>query len=379
MEEQVADLEAIYNKSIQDYKQQFPLQIMNDLQINNVHAPAIGVWPSTALIRKDIELTTPMDLPDVESALVVPFYNANSRLSHLKLLSLNKQHKHVTHQVGISKLGWFNFIGAARSFMFQENANPMARLMIYDNLQGALCFTNGVYSDVVSQVNVNQLTKITYKLSLKGNMEFFRKFQDIEGFDITIGKTEKSVFEYLQTDFIFNDLIDQDMRVIIPRATDYAKSLPLYEREAFNDQMKKILKVDLKRYSPLLFERYNDEKSFMQKLRDYFKDNYKVDIKLNDKEGEVLFLFNIKPNNSKHLPSVVESFAPLSPQRVAERVSLYEGDILSFVEKVSPPPLRYWWEPGTEGRIPRTQLYAIIREVLYQIFLGMTNERLGNI
>jgi hypothetical protein len=141
--------------------------------------------------------------------------------------------------------------------------------------------------------------------------------------------------------------------------------------------MKKILKVDLRKYAPLLFEKFNDEKQFFKTLSLYFKDHYNLFFQKSEYPASSFGLsFSMVPRNKEVFNDhqLTENQIKLTKENVANLISFYEGDLLFFCDRVCPPPLRYWWEMPAETRKPRTEVYAIISEVIYQVLLGLVNE-----
>lgn len=364
MHEYSEDLQTILSTSL-EWKEQFPSQLFQELNVHPVHLQSIGVWPSTALVQQ-LSFTTRLDLPDISSAIVIPCYGSDLKLTNLELISYNKAGRIQFDQVGQRNLGWFNYLPSYQSVLLAEQKKIDVRLTVFENLQSALTQPSGVFSRNVSQANLNQLDKITYKLALKGSQEFLKRFERIEGFDITLGNTGRSVWDVLKTDFIFSDLLGLDLRAILPRARDYAKNLPLHERESFNTQLKQVLKVDLKATAPLLFEQFNDERTFIERLRGKVIDSCilrsAADNFLTDSSH---YTFTIKDRPFKiHLTSanVIRCFA-----------AAY-GDVLEWVQQVSPIPLRYWWDMDKESRVPRAHVYEIIKETLFQLVLELLHE-----
>lgn len=365
MDEYCADLQEIYTKCL-GWSETFPSQLTKELNIHPVHQQSVGVWPSTELVRK-LPLQSRLDFPDATAGIVVPCYNSEQKITNLQIISYSRTGKIQFDTVGNKNLGWFNYLNSYRSVVINGKRDPSTRLTVFENIQGALSSAQGVFSRNINQINISMLSKISYKLAVRGSQDFLKRFAKIEGFDITLGDTDRSIWDVLQTDFIFSDLAGLDLRAIIPRARDYAKGLPSYEREAFNDQLKKILKVDLKVVSPLLFENFNDERQFIEKLRSKLRDS--CSLVLNNAGGftdSTLVKFHMRDKMW---------LIQLNPEQLVRCFHAEYGDVISWVHSVCPIPIKYWWDKDTETRHPRIHVYEIIKQTLYQLVLELLNEK----
>lgn len=361
------DLLHIYNKTLEMAKS-FPSSLVNDLSIHDVHKASIGSWPSTPVVMNLIKdcVKYPFDYPPVDNGIVVPLLDQQGKLVNLKIISKQSSGKLQIKGLGVGNQGWFNIVGSGRSLALKTQEDYNQRLLVHESLPSALQYAFGVWSDNLKASNLDQLTKVSLRLALKGSMDFLRAFQFVEGFDITVGRTDKKVWDLLGNDFIFEELLGLDLRVMIPRARDYAKGLPLWEREEFNDKLIKFAKIDLKIYAPLLFEHFTDERTFYEKLthevgRLFFFRNLKFN------ELSCCFQGDIHRLGRGQLAVNLK----ISEDSLEQVVSRSEGSLIDFVEKITPIPLKYWWDATTEQKRTRVELHNTIKKTLYMVFLAL--------
>lgn len=354
------DLVDLYERTLEVAKERVPA-IMDSLQIHDMHKPSIGYWPATAVVVP--KALNSFSLPSISNALVVPFYDNELNLTHIRLI-YNTGNKFSVQSIGTTPNGWFNLPNSSRHYSINQVGDPTKRLSVYGSLLKALSKDNGVSSDIVNQKNMNFLGQIAARLAVTGDKSWLDKFKFINNFDIKVGQTETSITEFSFKSFCFEELAGLDMRYIIPKALNYVKELPFYEREQFNKEFVKIFKLDLRNVSPLLFEHQLNEKRLMGVLKSRIENDFDIQSAFN--EGIEIEI------NRKAKKTQTYNFK-LTEKNISEFLSMYYGDLLDFCQQsdIGGLPAQYIYEIKENVRLPRPQTYSYLCKIIYMIILDI--------
>lgn len=353
------DLEALHKESLALAKR-FPSGLFSELRIHPVHKENIGFWPSTALMLQQCSIG--MDVPLVDNAIVVPFYNEELAVSHLRLLYM-KNNKPEIKAIGPSMNGWFNLLNSWRDYKVHGQKDASTRLPVLEKFLPALTQAEGVFSDVITPQNFKILSCIGLKLKVSGSEEFLKKFATVEGFDIAIGKTEIPVTDFAYNNFCFSQLLGLSMRAVIPKAGEFLRELPYYERQEFNKKFNEIFKVDLRNVFPVLFETYSEERVFNEKLKENFRENIQFKtVNYDSYRGRYQAGISICGN-----VLTIE----LSEETVWQTLVVFFGDIVEYCKKLGGLPARYVWDKENSVRATRQEVEARLRQLCYSTFMEL--------
>jgi hypothetical protein len=380
LENERKTLEAIYNFCIHSKTTIFP-ELFETLNIHPIHKPGIGVWTSSPDVAKNVPNS--FDFPSgATGGLVIPCYDKNNLLTNLQVIYKNSKDVVNTASIGNSGYGWFNLLGAKHAFQKKEARFDAGskRLFIYQDILKVLKTADGVWAANIQDYNLDNLKDITCKLALVGKNEFIKKFEPLWGWDITIGNTEISIWDKLQNNFIFEDLQGLDMRAVIGKCIEQAKTLSLWERDTFREKVQTVFKIDLREVAPLLFARSTDERAFYQKLVEVIQKKYQFEV-VDFVNGHPITKISINKTNiilrqatKKMFDLLKDKPIPITPTAVANYITLMEGDLLEFVTtEVAPIPAVYRYDRKTQEKLTIPTTYEIIKNVLFQAVLGLVN------
>ncbi len=353
------DLEALYAESVRK-AHQFKSSLSSELRIHPTHSESVGYWTS----NRDMldQVACKWNLPLIEQAVVVPYYHQNMELAHIKFLS-NIKGRYQLVGAGTSTNGWFNLLPVVREYKIREQHDPSRRLLIYDKLLSALKSDDGLHSDNINHTNLGNLRSFCNRLLLKGQTEFVEMFKKIEGFDIQIGGT--NISDFLNRNFCWQELTDIDDRARVPRAVEYMKELPVYERIKFNLEFMSRFKLDLRNIAPLLFENFMDERRFMEKVKEYYRESF-VGSSFSCENGDPLLSITIKEKGS---------FRVRDANQLANVLSVVQGqDLVEWAFSLGGIPASYYYDRETNTRLIRPVVYERLSALFFMLLLGMMNE-----
>lgn len=363
------DTYVIYSETLSKAKT-YNSVLISELKIHNSHKESVGYWTSNKDMLSNISLK--YGIPLIENALVVPFWHSDFSLAHVKFIYKSKQRFEVI-SLGSSPAGWFNFIGVSKDFSMRDLNNKESRIVLYDRLLSALRTNDGLHAGVINKNNLEALFKITPKIALRGSSEFVDKFKQVEGFDIVVGEGPHSqiISDYLTKSFCYQELIGLDDRAIVPKAIEHLKSIPIYERQAFNAEFKKIFKQDLRNINPALFENFINEKIFVDKIKEFIKEKKVKFVRISESsprgsEMEVSYLSN---------SGLLKETIIWNPEDLAMFVIKLAGkDLIDFSFSLGGIPASYYYDSETGMRFARSKIYNNLRDLIYVIFVGMSHE-----
>lgn len=355
-------LNFVYEESLQISKKRISA-LYDVLNIHAIHRPSIGYWPSNHVVYGDSIKSN--FLPAINNAIVVPFYDSNLKLTHVRLI-YDQGRNYKIQSIGVGPTGFFNMMNASRHFSIHDAKDPSKRLTLIGSLLKALTKDNAVSSDIITQKNMENLKKIAARLSIAGDPKFLEKFRNIYGFDIQIGGSEMSLTEFSFKNFCFADLAGLDMRYVIPKAIAFVKELPFYERVLFNTEFIKMFKLDLRNVNPLLFEHQLSEQRLFNALKNALVTDFSIE--LQDFKDDGLEIC-IHKKDSKAGPRKMI----LSEKGISEFLSVYYGDLFEFCqnEKIGGMPAQYVWNIKENVRLPRPEIYKSIQSIFYMIVLDI--------
>lgn len=352
----------IYESSL-ELKQRFNPAVIKDFNIHNDHLSSIGYWSSSEFMSGSADIN--FKLPNKSNCLVVPMIDGNNQINGIKLLKRSESgNVDITH-IGTSKVGWFNLLSEKKRIKTSNEEGIKANFKICDSILTALKNNEYIFSDYIIQENINILGDSSRHINTFGNKVFLKKFRYIEGFDISVGETNKAIPDYCIDDFIYSDLNGTSLKIAKNLAKNFLKTLAIEDREYLNNKFMSIFKHDLKIDFPYLFIKLNDEKVFINSIKDSIASRFEF--------KSILFsngitFIKIYDNEKKK-----ETKLTLNEKSLGQYLSFTMGDLLEWCESYGMPS-HFFYDKSKDTMLNKYEVYNIIEQLVYRIVLGLCKD-----